>query len=203
MHPLLSIGISLLLTPTMYAQTCIHKDLSPKFTFITQTKRIKQPDRVIDSGHVTIKIIDKASKKTIQVISLEIPELYDVDFAKCRLVRSYSTGKNKHDIITDTDYGDIIVADLNFDSREDLAVKSENGMAGTHYTFYIQGPDKQFRLDSFLTDSMNTFPCSFNKKRKTLTTLETAGAGWGEQVYRLDTKKNKWSLIRHRFLRSL
>jgi hypothetical protein len=202
MRPLL-LTLSLFLLPRVYAQTCIHKDLSPTLTFITQTKRIKRPDNVFDSCNVTIKIIDKASKKTIQVISLETSDLYDGDYAKCRLVRSYSTGKNKHDTITDTDYGDMVIADLNFDQKEDIAVKSENGMAGTHYTFYVQGPDKQFRLDRFLTDSMQTFPFSFNKKRKTLTTLERAGVMCGEQVYRLDNKKNKWSMIRHRFLRSL
>ncbi len=50
------------------------------------------------------------------------------------------------------------MGDFNFDSTEDLAIRSEDGMAGTYYRFYVQGKDHWFRLDPFLTDSMQIVP---------------------------------------------
>jgi hypothetical protein len=200
MRRLITFALALLAIPSAFAQTCVHKDLSLTLTFITQIKRYKSPGNPLDSCRIMVKIVEKASHKAIQEISFGTQELYDGDFAKCRLVRSYVTGKNRKAIVIDDDYGDIVVADLNFDSREDLAIKSQNGNAGAYYTFYIQGPDKQFRIDHFLTDSVGIFPTSFNKAKRSLTVL--IGGMWTtNNVYQLD-KKGNWRLVRHRFYRT-
>jgi hypothetical protein len=198
---LLTISFSFLLT-SIVGQTCIHDDLSQTLRIITLVQRKAGTDTMAHNCSVKVTIIDKATKKTIQVISFTTTALYPQSFTKCNWVRSYSTGKNKNTIVgDDTDFGDIVVADFNFDSREDIAIRSDDENSGIYYKFYIQGKDRLFKLDSFLTDSMSLVPTYFNKAKKTLTTYQHGGARWkGEQLYHLDTRKNKWSLIRHRLL---
>jgi hypothetical protein len=195
----LTILFSFLLT-SIFGQTCVHDDLSRTLRVTTRIHRKAGDSDITHNWPIEVTIIDKVSKKTIQVISF-IATLYPEDFSKCSWARSYSTGKNRNAEVMDTDFGDIVVADFNFDSREDIAIKSDNENGGTYYRFYIQGKDKLFKLDSFLTDSMSIIPTYFNRAKMTLTTFQRAGARYeGEQIYRLDTRKNKWSLIRHRFI---
>jgi hypothetical protein len=199
----LTFFLSFLLT-SIFGQVCTHDDLSQTLRIITQAKR--KPGDSIEANQcpVEVTVIDKSSKKTIQQISFKAPTLGYRSFVNCNFVRSYSTGKNRNAIITDTDFGDIVVADFNFDSREDIAIRFDDENGGTYYRFYIQGKDRQFHLDSFLTDSMTLVPTYFNRTKKRLTTYQHAGAGFeGEQIYQLDVRKNKWSLIRHRFIKMI
>ena len=185
---------------SIFGQVCTHNDLSKTLRIITQAKRTPGDSVEANQCPVEVTIIDKASNKTIQQISFKAPTLGYRSFVKCNCVRSYSTGKNRNAVIIDTDFGDIVVADFNFDSREDIAIRSDDENGGTYYRFYIQEKDKLFKLDSFLTDSMSIVPTYFNRTKKTLTTYQHAGVRLGEQLYRLDIRKNKWSMIRHRFI---
>ena len=180
-------------------RTCIHTDLSKTLTIITTARRTHL-DEAFDSVRLTIRIIDKASKRLLQKISLTTFELFSEDYAHCRMVRSYSTGKNVKKEVIDDDYGDMIVADLNFDSREDLAFKTENNNGGTDYTFFTQTKDRKFVIDRFLTDSVDSYPASISRSRRTLTTLQRAGVRAAEHVYYLDPRTNKWSQIKYRIL---
>lgn len=153
---------------------------------------------------IKVMITNKVGPRNQQLIQFRGTLIYPGSFSKCGLVRSYSTGKNKNFELGTEDFGDLVVADFNFDSRDDLAVRCEDSNGGTYYRFYIQGNDQKFKLDSFLTDSMMLVPTYVNKARRTLTTFQHAGARYeGEQTYRLDRQTNKWSLIRHRFLPAL
>jgi hypothetical protein len=196
---LLTISFSFLLT-SIFGQTCTHDDLSQTLRITTRALRKSGDSVLAHNCPIEVTIIDKASKKKIQKISFIAATLYSESFTKCNLVRSYSTGKNRNAAILDTDFGDIIVADFNFDSREDIAIRSDDENGGTYYRFYIQEKDKLFKLDSFLTDSMSIVPTYFNRTKKTLTTYQHAGVRLGEQLYRLDIRENKWSMIRHRFI---
>jgi hypothetical protein len=196
----LTIFLSFLLT-SIFGQACIHDDLSQTLRIITKAKRKPGDSLIALQCPIEVTIIDKVSKKTIQQISFKAPTLGYRSFVKCNCVRSYSTGTNRNAVILDTDFGDIVVADFNFDSREDIAVRSDDENGGTYYRFYIQGKNRQFQLDSFLTDSMSLVPTYFNRTKKRLTTYQRAGARFeGEQIYQLDVRKNKWSMIRHRFI---
>ncbi len=197
---LLTISFSLLLTAT-FGQTCIHDDLSSTLRITSLAQRQPGDSLIAFNCPVIVTISDKASKKTIQVITFTAIALYGKSFAKCNRVRSYVTGKNRNVEVVDTDFGDIVVADFNFDSREDIAIRSDDENGGTSYKFYIQGENKLFKLDSFLTDTMSFVPTYYNRVKRTLTTYQRAGARYeGEQVYRLDIRTNKWSMIRHRFI---
>jgi hypothetical protein len=205
MRPPLKIVLFLLYSSCLHGQvhvpdqTCVHNDLSKTLTIVTMAKRVHQ-DQSFDSARLTIRIIDKAGKQLLQEISLIAPELYAEDYTHCRLVRSYSTGKNAGKMVTDNDYGDIIVADLNFDSREDLAVKTENNNGGTYYTFYTQTKDKKFVLDRYLTDSVYSFPWKLNPGKRTLTTMLRAGVRDALTTYHLDGPMNKWTFVKRRVI---
>jgi len=197
---LLTISFSFLLT-SIFGQTCVHDDLSRTLRITARAERKPGDSMIAFNCPIKVTISDKASKKKVQIISFIATALYPQSFTKCSWVRSYSTGKNRNADRDDTDFGDIVVADFNFDSREDIAIKSDDENSGTYYRFYIQGKDKLFKLDSFLTDSMSLVPIYFNRTRRILTTYQRAGARFeGEQLYWLDIRKNKWSMIRHRFM---
>jgi hypothetical protein len=183
-----------------YGQICIHTDLSPKFSILNRSKRIKVKGQELDSCSIRVQIKDKRSNKILQELSFSSFLFNDDDWANCRSVRSYITGKNVKKEAIDNEYGDIIVADFNFDSREDIALKCDaGGNAGPYYNFYIQKPDGRFYLDPYLTDSMMLFPARFNGVKKTITTLGHSGVGHvGENVYRFDAIENKWLHVSYR-----
>ncbi|RYZ00342.1 MAG: hypothetical protein EOO11_01915 [Chitinophagaceae bacterium] len=101
-------------------------------------------------------------------------------------VRSYVTGYNRDKEALDNDYGDLVVADLNFDGREDLALKTDvGGTSGNYYTFFLQDDSGRFRKNDFLTDSVASFPGTIDARRKRLITFGHAGVRYlGEHRYR-------------------
>jgi hypothetical protein len=197
MKPLPGIALLLLVASCASSQTCVHTDLSKTLTFVSTVKR-KHLDEANDSVRISIRIVDKATGKSLQEITVSNWEFYAEDYSHCRMVRSYSTGKNIKREIIDNDFGDIIVADLNFDSREDLAVKTTNNNGGTDYTFYIQTKDKKFVPDRYLTDSVYSFPRVIDRRRRTITTWVRAGIRNSETIYHLDIRTNRWSRIKRR-----
>jgi len=187
-----------------YGQTCSHNDLSTKFDFRTTFRRLKSITTGYDSCIISINIVDKLTKKHTQTITL-IPSADGDIFSDgdgCNSVRSYTTGKNVNAQSTDGDYGVFIIADFNFDSKEDIAVKNDvGGNSGPTYTYYIQNKNGQFLIDSYLTDNMEFFPTFFNKKKRTLTTVVFADvAHLGETTFKLNTLNNSCIKTGHRFL---
>ena len=122
-----------------------------------------------------------------------------VDFTEPDSYRSYITGINKNKQAIDNYYGLFIVADFNFDAKNDFAIINDmGGNGGTFNSYYIQHNDNKFVLDTFLTDSMMYFPSKIDVTNRQLTTYVHAGVCWmGEHVYELD-KNNKWKEISHK-----
>jgi exopolysaccharide biosynthesis predicted pyruvyltransferase EpsI len=116
--------------------------------------------------------------------------------------RSYTTGKNKNKDVLDNDFGDIVIADFNFDKRDDFAVKNdEGGNGGPSYRYYTQTADKRFILNNYLTYNMVYFPSAFYPVTKSLVTIVHANAmGVNHNTFRLDTVTNKWKFIRRKFV---
>jgi hypothetical protein len=119
-----------------------------------------------------------------------------VDFEK---VRSYSRNHNKNDKVVDNDYGNFVVADFNFDFKNDFAIVNDiGGNGGAMYSFYVQNNQNKFVLDPFLTDSITYFPAKINSSERSLITQVHAGACYfGENKYTLDNK-NKWKKMSHK-----
>ena len=115
---------------------------------------------------------------------------------------SYSTKFNSNMKVVDNYYGDIVVADLNFDGKEDIAVTNDSGgNGGTFYSYFTQADSNTFILDEFLTDSMSYFPTKINDGKRMRVTYAHAGVcGLGETVYQLDQKAKRWKRKRHRLI---
>lgn len=185
--------LNLLLAVSIYttAQNCVQKNLSNNFDFSSKVMRAKK-DATIDSTTITITVTDKKSNKS-QTIRYGSNWLFKSDFSDCNNMRSYITSQNlKKD--PEEDFGDMIIADLNFDGRDDIALKYDSwGNSGPLYYYYIQDSSGKFNRNEFLSDEMGLFPTKIDSKNKLLVTYGHAGVEQvGEHVYALNTRSNKW-----------
>jgi hypothetical protein len=186
-----------LLVNGSFAQSCLHTDLSNKFNY-----KVTLLSHETDSGfhnQVQLIILQKPSKAVTQKISFQAEYLFEDAYKDCNAVRSYITGKNKGAEIMDYDAGDLIIADLNFDGKEDIAIKNDSGgNGGPTYNYYLQTANGQFKKDIYLSENMRPFPSYINGKRKILITLTHASAmKQGETTYQYNTAKRKWRIIKH------
>lgn len=174
-------------------QTCLHKNLSKEFNFEIKLRKIAKPNEEIDSNAVKVIVYNKITNKK-QELNFGSGYLFQKTFKDCKTVRSYSTGINKKAQIIDNDFGDIIVADFNFDNREDFAIKNDSGgNGGPTYNFYIQDKNKIFALDKFLTTQMAFFPSEFILKSKRLITYVHANAyQLSENTFEYNEPLKKW-----------
>lgn len=174
-QPIIKAPISAIDSLTLDTTSRIYTDLSNQFNFQSriQTYALEYDDSTV----VDFYIFDKKTGETVQEIGIQSYFLYYSRIYRSDNVLSYITGKNKDLQIVDNDYGDIIIADFNFDGLEDLAlISDQGGNGGPMYNYYLQSNSRQFKLDAFLTDSMSFFPETFNKNRKSLTTVVHASA---------------------------
>ena len=192
----------LLLTFGAVSQNCLHQNLSKSFDFKTHLKRIHREGELIDTCVISVKIIEKKTKKIIQTIHFGSAFLFDDAYKKCSDVRSYITGYNENAMAFDSDFGSIIVADFNFDGKEDFALKNDSGgNSGPTYSFFLQNQNGKFIKDIFLSEQMEFFPSILNKKNKTLTTFVFVSYSRNSKmVYKYNSKKKIWKRIEHSFL---
>ena len=182
-------------------ETCIHSNLSKSLLFKTRLEplQILIGKRHYDSCQVKITVINKLSRKAIFTTEFASGFLYSA-YDQCNTVRSYTTGTGQDADIKDYDYGDLIVADFNFDGREDFAAKiDQGGNGGPFYRFYIQQPTGQFRLSRYLTDNVEHFPSKFDSVHKILTVLTHADSmAEGETTYKLNSQTGRWRRVSYR-----
>ncbi|MDP3929831.1 MAG: hypothetical protein Q8R57_12480 [Bacteroidota bacterium] len=184
-----------------FGQTCLHKDISKQFNFETNLTRIKTKN-LFDSCIVKITIIQKETNKPVQTIKIISDYFFEGVYTDCNSKRSYVTLKNLNIEPCDNDFGDIIVADFNFDNREDVALKKDSGgNGGPDYNYYLQDSTGKFIINKYLTNNMGYFPIYINGRSKTLTTLVHANAKEQcKSTYKLDTLTNKWKKISKTFV---
>lgn len=91
-------------------------------------------------------------------------------------LRSESTGKtyNEPEEGEIGHTGDVVIADLNFDGREDIALISDHGYAD-FYTFYLQDASGRFEPNGSLTDNVRLFP-HIDQAHRTLHTFNLEGS---------------------------
>ena len=130
--------------------------------------------------------------------------LFEDAYKNCNDVRSYITKQNKNMEAPDNDYGDFIVADFNFDGKDDFAIKYDSGgNAGSIYVFYIQQDNMLFKKDIFLSNHVEFFPIDIDSKSKTVTTHAHADVyGYYESVFRFNTKTKKWKMSERTYVKS-
>lgn len=186
------------------AQTCLHKNLSNTYNYRTTAKKIKDEFDVLRMNEIIIEVLNKSGGSLRQKIIINNREsnyILDNVFSACNLTRSYITGINKNKVAEDGDYGDFIVADLNFDEKEDIVGKMEQGSnSGPSYQFLTMRKDGNFKNDTFLSESVQHFSDNINYKTKTLTTFIQAGAyGYNEHVFKYNPITEKWVEIKKQY----
>ncbi len=170
--------------------------LSQSFDFEVQIKQPLTDDPDDQSKEITLKILDKTSHKILDSIQLHAQYLFSEVLTDCSNTRSYSTGKNAKKEIEDNDYGDLVIGDLNFDQKEDIAlIKDSGGNGGPIYAFYLQGVNHHFVYDNFLTDSVGTYP-TLDIKTKTLTTdIHASAMSFMENIFQYDNQSKAWKRL--------
>lgn len=184
------------------AQTCTHKDLSKKFDFRITRTTVSPNDSLLLFGEseIFIEVYLKGGSKVFQKIKFNTKELYSNDFKDCLNDRSLITGKNKNGEVTDNNYGDIAVADFNFDGREDFAIKDRHiGNIGAGYHFYVQ-TDNGFKEDKYLTDQASFFPWLLDMKRHLFITTVSPMPGTTIRKYKYNLLTKSWHQVSKRFV---
>ncbi|MDB5157688.1 MAG: repeat protein [Mucilaginibacter sp.] len=200
---ILLLGSIWLLTPDYsIGQTCLHSDLSKKFDFKITRVETKHPgaSSLFGKSKITLEIYTKKDKRLFQSIQFASDGLYANDFKICSSERSLITGKNKNSEISDLDYGDIVVADFNFDGKEDIAIKHQwEGNIGVGYYFYIQAKNA-FKEDKYLNDEVVFFPWLIKSKQHILITTVSPTPGTTIRQYKYNRTKRSWRKINTRFV---
>jgi hypothetical protein len=180
---------------------CYHPDLSKEFDFKTTVVGFRNRDGIEhnDSFTVSIAILDKKTKKVVQKIWYVPVHPFMGTFMDCKAVRSYETKKNDTLPVVDNIYGDLVIADFNFDGRSDVALTHGWSVtSGPLYNYFIQGKNQVFNRDNFLSDSMGFFPAKIDPKKRTLTALFSQWAtGVDMAVYHLPKGSRTWKIIGH------
>jgi hypothetical protein len=178
------------------AQTCPHKNLSKIFDY--EVTAVRTHKMLFDSAEVTLTIRKKRNSRAHQVISFTANSLFDDVFNKCNNARSFITGFYENAEVADYDFGDIIIADLNFDGKEDIAIKYDSGgPGGPFYNFYLQDDNGRFYKSNYLTDHVGSFPQEIDSEHKTITTQIHANFRQeGRTTFGYNPKTKTW-LIKH------
>lgn len=153
------------LTIGVNAQNCLLKDLSKKFNYRIILSRMKAG--MSDNTKIQLLIYKKGQAKSSQIITFKAHLLYENAYSDCNKVRSDITGKNWAAEAPDYDYGELIIADLNFDGLEDIAIKNDSGgNGGPYYNFYLQDTKGHFTLSKYLTANMQSYPAEIDTNKK-------------------------------------
>jgi hypothetical protein len=184
------------------SRKCEQTRLSNQFDIEINLRRYSDTTEHHDSCFLKVLIKEKQTKAIVDSMFITSLFYFDDTFANCDSVMSFTTKYNSTRQAVDNYFGDIVVADLNFDNKDDIAIINDyGGNGGTFYSYFMQGKDKKFTLDSFLTDSVTYFPSVIDKTKQRITTYVHAGACCvGEQIYKYDKSKKEWRLIKHRIL---
>jgi len=193
--------ITLFVSSLGYSQYyCVHTNLSKDYTFSTKSVVFKSTKELIDSCTITIEVLRKGNDYK-QTINFNSGWMFDGVYTDCNAVRSYSTGVNKTADVGDNDFGDLIVADFNFDGLEDLAVKiAFEGNGGPTYAYYIQGSEGKFIKDNYLTETVSFFPDTINATKKVLITRVHANAYQRCETTYKQGITGSWKVVRKSFI---
>jgi hypothetical protein len=182
---------------------CEQNNLSNQFGIELDVQRRSDKTATHDSCVINMYVKDKQTKKRLDTISITSTTNFIDLFASCDTVMSFTTGFNSKRLIVDNNFGYIVVADLNFDQKDDIAIMNDFGsVGGPFYSYFIQGDSKKFSFNRYLTDSVIYFPTTIDRTNHMITVFEHAGVCCtAEEVYQLDRQTEKWKHIKHKLHR--
>lgn len=181
------------------AQTlrCDQPHLSQQFDVTVHFTRLTDSIEQTDSCIVQLVIKDKTNHSVLDSFTVS-SRYYDEDvFAGCENARSYSTSYRTHEEVVNGYEGDIIVADLNFDHLDDIAVISDVGFTTSSlYRYFVQTGGRTFKPEPYLSDSVSYFPNKIDPIRQQLVTRVPAGVCClGVHTYQLGNANRQWRQI--------
>ena len=183
-----------ILSMTINGQSCAEQKISKKYDFEITKKSLDEKD--LGKTEITILVTKKGGKSKAQIIKFESEFLAKSSFKNClNNFLNFSGRRSKLDSI-ENDFGDLIVTDLNFDGKEDLAVKrEEGGNGGPIYYFYIQTENEKFIVSDYLTNEMMFFPIDFEPDTKTLRTYVRVNSSQEESIfYQYSESEKTWKV---------
>lgn len=200
-HCLFVLFLLAISTLTM-AQNCNHINLSLKYNYKISVVKKKDEDDFLRTTKIIVEIMNKSTKKAVQrIIISEDLDLMESDYTDCNYSRSYVTSKSiKKQDTEDGINQDIVVGDINFDGKEDLAIKVASGNSGTLYKFFAMTKEGLFQEDNFLHKNVGYYPNEMNSKNKTITTWRPLGVdGVTQSVFKYDEALQKWKMIKRQY----
>lgn len=175
-------------------------DLSNQFDLVLSI--LSKPDYKKKMDWLTLRmyILDKDSVCR-DTLRLPLHWIYNCHYTSTDNFRSYCTKVNANKQVVDNDFGEIIVADFNFDGLEDIAAMNDSGgNGGPLYTYFIQDSTFQFHVDYYLTNEMTFFPTIILPERKLLINSVHANAyGNNWSTYKYFPESKKWKHMRSKF----
>jgi hypothetical protein len=146
---------------------------------------------------IKINLVNKQTNKIqeIDFIPKSLVIKFDVRSSNC--ISYFNMEKLIIKSYQEIEGGNMLIAlDVNFDGLEDFAIINYQGSnGGPQYAYYVQKPNKQFVLDSYLTETVRFFPFEINKNKKILTIMHPSGC-CQIQTYKFQIQPNgEWKNI--------
>ena len=179
---------------------CTHEytNLSKKYNYKVSILKILG-NEIAEAIEITVTIISKKDKSSKEITLIPTTALVYND-CEYEAVTSCITNVFPPKIINN-DFGNFVVADLNFDSLEDIGIKDDNmGYGGARYVYYIQDTLGNFKKHAFLTNEMAYFPVEINPKNKTLITNILASNGYNENIFQYNPQTKKWKYVKQNYV---
>jgi hypothetical protein len=172
---------------------CYYTNLSRQFNLAVDVQRFAA-ENDNDSTIVWLRVKNKTTGTTTDSFMVSSLYFYYTIFTACDSVTSYATGYHANKTIVDNMFGDIVVADLNFDGLDDIAVTNDGGgNGGPLYSYYLQQYNGTFERNAFLSDTMIFYPTVVDSVKSQLTTHVHAGAyGYSVNVFQYYPDINRW-----------
>ena len=123
---------------------------------------------------VHLEVTNLKNKQTAFKTDIKLQVYNTKDFGK--EITSFYTGYGIQKEFMDGYYGDLVIADINFDNLEDFAIKVEDSNTGSIYEFYLQDRNQKFVKDKFLSSELSHFPDEINNGNNTLVRRYHVGA---------------------------
>ena len=182
---------------------CTFTHISQVYDYTIIHNDVLNADGVLEMLDAEVLITSKKDKKIIQRINYNYAKGGGPrsSFTFNCLSRSFITGFNKNAPNVDGDWGDIIVADFNFDGKEDFAIrKSASPMDAPiePVDFYIQNDKGQFIKDSYLSSEFDVFPDKIDARNHTISVEYFIGANPEPAivVFKYNATTQKWKEIK-------
>lgn len=181
--------------PDTITQKYLFTDLSNKYNYIVEYFMNNSKDN--QKYGCAILIINKNTNAKTDSIFLELSS--DVKNLSLE-TRSYITGKDTSKKVEDNFFGKLVIVDINFDNNEDIAILSHIGSnTGGIYTFYTQGDNEKFKVDTFLSNKVGFFPYKINRIKKQILTYINPNTNQKiESTYQLNTTRGEWEMLKQR-----